>query len=440
MNEFDMLALDLAHNWHPCSQMKDYETFKPLLIKQAYGSYIELTNKKKIIDAISSWWCKSLGHQHPRLKKALKQQIEKFEHVIFANTTYPSIIQLSQKLSNLMPGLTKVFYAGDGSSAVEIALKMSIHSRLLSGETKKTKFVSLKNAYHGETSGAMSVSDLGLYRKPYQPLLFDTILIEPAYVHSSQDPVWDDASDAWAKCENILNPIHDTITAIIVEPIVQGAAGMQIYSKDFLYKLACFAKNKNIHLIADEIMTGIGRTGKMLATEYADIVPDFLCIGKGLTAGWLAFSAVLTNNAIYQYFYDDYEKGTAFLHSHTYSGNALGVSLALAALSVFEEENLSERANYLQTKMRTYFEAIAEETGLFKNIRGIGGIIAADLHLSGNKSSVRAGYHLYKTAIECGALLRPLGNTCYWMPPLNIREKTLASLYQITLQALKLAF
>lgn len=430
-------ALDLQVNWHPCSQMKDYELFKPLVVKHAYDSYLELSSGKKVIDAISSWWCKSLGHNHPALREALLEQLDKFEHVIFANTTNETIVNLSRKLTNLMPGLKKVFYAGDGSCAVEIALKMSLHSRVICDESHRNQFIALRNGYHGETVGALSVSDVGLYRDAYSSILFSPVFIEAPYVSGSDDPLWHDASKHWLEIEKSLEPYCNKATAIIIEPIVQGAGGMKIYSQDFLSKLVTWAKAHNIHVIADEIMTGIGRTGKMLACEHANVQPDFICLSKGLTSGWLPFSAVLTTNAIYQIFYDDYEKGKAFLHSHTYSGNAMAASLAIATLNTIEENNLCNRSANLQMPMRQYMQEIAEKTGLLKNIRGIGAMIAADLSQKNNQK--RLAYHIYQEAVKLGALLRPIGNTIYWLPPLTISNQTLEDLKNITLQAISSA-
>ena len=434
MDVRELQELDLKFNWHPCSQMKDYEVFKPLVITRAYDSYLELSDGRKIIDAISSWWCKSLGHNHPLLKQALVEQIEKFEHVIFANTTNETIVKLSQKLTSLMTGLNKVFYAGDGSCAVEIALKMSLHSRVIHGETHRHQFIALKNGYHGETIGAMSVSDLEIYRAPYKSLLFTPVFIEPLYVSGIEDPHWNDASDHWPAIEKQLAPHCNTVTAIIVEPILQGAGGMRIYSQYFLSRINAWAKEHHIHIIVDEIMTGVGRTGKMLACEYADIQPDFICLSKGLTSGWMPFSAVLTTSDMYQTFYDDYETGKSFLHSHTYSGNVLGASLALTTLEIIEKNHLCNKANTLQTVMRSYMKEIAEKTGRIQNIRGIGAVIAADV-ITENRSK-RLGYHLYQEAVKLGALLRPLGNTIYWLPPLIISDQTLLDLKEITLKAI----
>lgn len=432
--ESTLQTLDLQFNWHPCSQMKDYESFKPLVIERAYDSYLELSSGEKVIDAISSWWCKSLGHNHPVLKKALLTQLDKFEHTIFANTTSEVIVRLSQALAQLMPGLDKIFYTGDGSCAVETALKMSLHARMIQGDKPRNQFIALKNGYHGETAAALSVSDVGLYRDPYEAILFSPVFVDVPYVSGSADPLWDDASDQWSRIEKQLAPYTDTTTAIIFEPILQGAGGMSVYSPDFLSRLVSWAKQHDIHVIADEIMTGIGRTGKMLACEHAKIQPDFICLSKGLTSGWMPLSAVLTSNEIYQLFYDDYEKGKSFLHSHTYSGNALAASVAVATLEIIKKENLCERANELQIIMRKFFEDIAERTGNLENIRGVGAMVAADLRL--NSQQKRAGYRIYQEAVRRGALLRPLGDTIYWLPPLTISEQTLHDLNTITRQAI----
>ena len=437
MIKSDIYTQDMHHIWHPCSQMKDYESFKPLNIKKAYGSYIELSNGQKIIDAISSWWCKSLGHNHPQLKDALKRQLERFEHVIFANTTYQTIVELSQRLATFLPGLNKVFYAGDGSCSVEIAMKMSLHSRIIQGDKKRKKFMALKNGYHGETVGALSVSDVGLYRSPYSTMLFKPYFIDSIpYVLNTKAPEWNDCSVQWDQIEHMLKSHTKTTTAVLVEPIVQGASGMKIYSRDFLTRLHRWAKNNNIHLIADEIMTGMGRTGKKLACEHAGIIPDFICLSKGLTSGWLPFSVVLTNDEIYELFYDDYQTGKAFLHSHTYSGNALAASVALATLNIFDKEKLCQRACELGKLMLEKMHQIAKETGQLENVRGIGALVAADL--ISKPKQYRLGYKIYQEAIKQGVLLRPIENTLYWLPPLNIDFDLIDVLKEKTIKAINI--
>lgn len=421
--------------FHPCSQMKDYETFLPLEIVSAEGSYLTLKNGQKIIDAISSWWCKSLGHGHPRLKAALLKQVEKFEHVIFANTTNQIIVELSEKLTSLTSSLNKVFYASEGSCAVEIALKMALHAQQLKNQPQRTKIIALNNSYHGETLMALSASDLDLYKKPYEAFLNPVTFIPAPYVTSKEDILWQDASEHWQQIEQTLQSIKENIAAIIVEPIVQGAGGMQIYSADFLNRLSKFTKENGIYLIADEIMTGIGRTGKWLACEHANIEPDLACLGKGLTSGFIPFSAVLLSDEIYELFYNDYLDGPekSFLHSHTFSGYALGAAVALECLNIMEEENILKKVNDLENILKNNMIEVAEKTDALTNIRSIGGIVAADL----KNNKPRLGYQIFQEAIKQGAWLRPLGNTIYWLPPLNISDETLYELKNITIQSIK---
>jgi adenosylmethionine-8-amino-7-oxononanoate aminotransferase len=427
----DLIKKDLNHIWHPCSQMKDYDCLKLLHVVEASGSYLTLDNGNKVIDAISSWWCKSLGHGHPRLKLALNNQLRKFEHVILAGTTNAIIVELAEKLASLTDNLTKVFFAGDGSCAIEIAIKLSIHARMLMGQLRKNKFVVLTNGYHGETIGALSLTDLEKYKIPYKKLLFEPIrLSQIPYVCGIIDPVWSSASDNWEKAEKFLNAVVEEITAIVVEPIVQGAAGMKIYSKDFLHRLWKWARKHDVYFIADEIMTGIGRTGKMLASEHADIIPDMVCLSKGLTSGWLPFSAVLLSDDVYQLFYNDYCVEKSFLHSHTYCGNALAAAVALETLKVIEEEQLCSYANKLGAVMYELMQDLAKETQKLTNVRQIGAIVAADLIAT--KKEVRLDFAITKKAMEFGALLRPLGSTLYWLPPLNTTIDTLVELKNIT--------
>jgi adenosylmethionine-8-amino-7-oxononanoate aminotransferase len=353
---------------------------------------------------------------------------------MLAGATHEVITALSEKLSALMPALNKVLYAGDGSSAIEMALKLSLHAHRINGKTQRTKFIALKNAYHGETAGAMSVSDLGIYRDAYQPLLFAVEHLSVPYVSGAEDLRWHDSADHWQEIETQLADAAETTAAVIVEPIVQGAGGMRVYSEDFLRRLRTWTSEHGIHLIADEIMTGIGRTGKMLACEQAEIIPDFLCLSKGLTSGWLPLSVTLTRQSIYDLFYDDYSSGNSFLHSHTYSGNALAASAALATLTIIEEENIVERAAALGREMRSAMQNIAAETGLLKNVRGIGAMVAADLVVSDDVQ--RAGLQVCHAAVQRGAWLRPLGNTIYWLPPLIMSADEVAILAQITRNAL----
>lgn len=434
-----LVTQDLNHIWHPCSQMKDYELFPPLIVTGAEGSYIQLQGGRKIIDAISSWWCKSLGHGHPRLRNALIAQANTFEHVILANTTNEIIVDLSSRLTNLIPGLTRVAYASDGSCAVEMALKMSLHSRQHSGETQRTQFAALANSYHGETLGALAASDIGIYRDAYQSLMPKINFLHGIpYVNGPEDSLWHDCSEYWPLILEQLTPLADTLTAIIVEPILQGANGMKIYSQDFLSRLRQWSHAHGIHLIADEIMTGFGRTGLPLACQHAHIVPDFMCLGKNLTGGWLPISAMITNDQIYHLFYDDYAKGKSFLHSHTFSGHVLAAAVAVECFKVYEDENVYENLSLLSQTLKTAMQTVSDQTGKLQAIRGIGGVVAADLIV--DDPSQRKGYEVYQHAVSLGALLRPIGNTLYWLPPLNCTLDTIQALTSITVRAIQEAY
>jgi adenosylmethionine-8-amino-7-oxononanoate aminotransferase len=356
---------------------------------------------------------------------------------MLGSTTNPQIESLTNQLSLLVNGLSKVFYAGgDGSSAVEVALKLSLHSRRLNKQSHKTKFISLSNGYHGDTSGAMSVSNnKTINNDSYKSMLFDCYNIQNIpYVTGIQDPKWSNCEDEWLLIETELKKMSQFTNAIILEPIVQGAGNMKIYSKDFLQRLAKWAQDNDIYLIADEIMTGIGRTGKMFAFQHADIIPDFVCIGKGITSGSLPLSMVLVNDKVYGTFHNGDHQDEAFLHSHTYAGNTLGATVASTTLSIIKEHNI---LTYVNTVLNPYllnsFENVSKKTGMISNIRSIGAIVAGEvdtknIHDFSTRFASQAG--------KLGALLRPLGNTIYWLPPLNTNLDTISELEKITCSTL----
>jgi len=411
--------------------MKDFEAYPPLIVNSAKGSYL-FTEGGPVIDAISSWWCKSLGHGHPRIIAAIKKQLDIFEHVIAANTTHPLLVQLAEKLSSIT-GKQRVFFASDGSSAVEIALKLAIHANQIKGQRHRNQFIALANSYHGETLATLNVSDLGIYKEPYQGLgptchFIDSIPYTSCCIAENE---------YWLKTHAWLETIKDNVCALIVEPLVQGSSGMRLYSTEFLYNLAGWAKANDIYLIADEIMTGIGRTGTWLACGHAKINPDLICLSKGLTSGTIPLSCVMIDESIYQLFYDDYNKGNSFLHSHTYSGNALAVAAALATLETIEVESVLEQTQQLSIDMYKQFKNVADECGKLCNLRWIGGIIAGDLPALDNQ---RVSQRIYQEALKRGALLRPLGNTLYWLPPLNTPEQTIVNLAEITLNSINAVY
>lgn len=434
MNKPTLIQRDLQHIWHPCSQMKDFEQSPPFVIKHAKGSYL-YTDKGPVIDAISSWWCKSLGHGHPAVIGAIQAQLNRFEHVISANTTHPLIVELAEALHNIS-GKQHVFFASDGSSAVEIAMKLAIQSAQLKGTPHRNQFIALKHGYHGETLGALSLSDLGRFKKPFESFGVNCHFLQNIdYVDNQRDPAWNTCE--WASTLQELESIKANVCAIMVEPMVQGAGGMRCYSADFLRQLAAWAKTNDIYFIADEIMTGMGRTGQWLASHHAGIDPDMICLSKGLTSGSLPLSCVLIDHDIYDLFYNDMETGKSFLHSHTYSGNPLAVSAALATIHTMQAEGINQQAEALGACMRRYFSDIATQTGKLRNIRSIGAIVAADLV---EDDSPRIGHRIANAALNRGALLRPIGNTLYWLTPLNTAHQTIEDLADITLASIRAAY
>lgn len=435
MNLESLIAKDLHHVWHPCSILKDFEQNPPLVISAAHGSYLE-TNQGTLIDAISSWWCKSLGHGHPAVLAGIRDQLDCFEHVMPANTTYPKLATLAEELATLS-GKQHIFFASDGACAVEIALKLSIQAMLLKGDAQRNQVVALRHAYHGETLGALSVSDMGVYKQAWEGMGVQAHFLDPIpYVNHCQDALWVDATDAWTAVLPQLEQIKSKVCAIIIEPVIQGANGLRPYSADFLAKLAAFAKQHDIYLIADEIMTGLGRTGTWFASEHAGINPDMICLSKGLTSGSVPMSCVLIDHALYDLFYQEQDPKRCFLHSHTYGGNALAVAAALATIQTMRRENIPKQARDLGAYMQRHFQTALHSSGQFSQVRALGAIVAADYHGPNGPEFSRA---LAKAAQQEGALLRPIGTTLYWFPPLNTTTQTIDDLADITERAVRKA-
>ena len=442
MKNDNLIQRDLNHFWHPCSQMKDYETFPPEIITHAEGSLLYRQDGPPLIDTISSWWCKSLGHRHPTIQKAVHRQMEKFEHVILANTTNGTIVDLVEKICDMHPDYQKVFFADSGSDTVEVAVKMSLQYHAQTGHPEKKNFLSLENGYHGETILTLALGDCDLYSKPFASLMPKVPRNHSIpYCTGIDDPLWKDmGEERWAIIEKQLEAQREELAAIVFEPLIQGAGGMLIYSADFLTRLRKWTEQNNVHLIADEIMTGLGRAGHARACEWADIVPDFSVFSKGLTAGFCPMAAVVTTNKIYEAFYDDYETGKAFMHSNTYCGNAIAAAAALGAFQVYEEEQTFARVRRDEQYLKDLFKYIHQETGCLKNIRGLGFVTAAELTRPDGTdfpSDKRMGYTIYQEAVKRGALLRPLGNTMYFLPPLNTPKNLLEQSAEIAIASIK---
>ena len=436
---------DLKYIWHPCSQMKDYEELPPIVVDHAKGINLYDINGKCYKDVVSSWWCNLLGHCNERINQAIKNQLDKLEHVIFANFTHKTAITLCQRLVEVLPkGLCKFNFADNGSASVEMAMKMSFQYHQQVGNTRKTRFMALTDAYHGETIGALSVGACDLYTQIYKPILMDVTRVQAPDCYRC--PCGQCRGNCNCECikyaEQTFEKYGDETCAILVEPLLQGSAGMKIYPPMFLTKLRELCDKYKVHLIADEIATGYGRTGKMFAFDWAGVSPDIICLSKGLTGGYMPMSICVTTQDIYDAFYADYLSGKAFMHSHTYAGNPLGCSAAIEVLNILKDENIIEKAN----KRAVYFNNIINEKFAdYKHvgeIRHIGLINAIELVEDRNSkksfdSKNRFGYQIYKKALQKGVLLRPLGDIIYFNPPLIIEEPDMDFVTDVALECMK---
>jgi adenosylmethionine-8-amino-7-oxononanoate aminotransferase len=425
------LALrDLAVVWHPCTQMHDHETLPMVPIASAEGAWLHGHDGKRYLDAVSSWWTCLLGHRHPRIVDALKAQLDRLDHVMLAGFTHTPAIELAEALVKVAPkpadasrALKRVFYADNGSSAVEVALKLSFHYWRNAGRGERTRFVALTGAYHGETLGALSVTDIALYRTTYAPLLLEPVFAPSpdAYEAEPGESAADCARRRLDELRAILERSAGEICAVIVEPLVQCAAGMRMHDASYLSGLRALCDEFDVHLIADEIAVGFGRAGTLFACEQAGIAPDFLCLSKGLTGGTLPLSAVLTTSAIYDAFYAEYSAGKAFLHSHSYTGNPIACSAALATLSVLRDEPVLERNRALAAHLAKRVAPLASHPNV-GDVRKTGMIAAIELvkdraTRAPFPAAERRGLRVYRHGLERGVVLRPLGNVVYFMPP-----------------------
>ncbi|MGH8197237.1 MAG: adenosylmethionine--8-amino-7-oxononanoate transaminase [Steroidobacteraceae bacterium] len=423
-------ARDLAVVWHPCTQMQDHERLPLIPIARGEGVWLHDFEGRRYLDGISSWWVNLFGHANPRINAAVREQLERLEHVLLAGFTHEPALALAESLVRLVPaGLTRCFYADNGSAAVEVAVKMSFHYWQNLGRPRKRRFVTLSNSYHGETLGALAVGDVELYKKVYQPLLMDVITVSSPDCHLREPgESWETHSRRlFGKMERTLAAEADEIAAVIVEPLVQCAGSMRMYHPVYLAMLREACDRHGVLLIADEIAVGFGRTGTLFACEQAGIRPDFLCLSKGLTGGYLPLSAVLTTECVYRAFYDDYTKLTAFLHSHSYTGNPLACAAALATLAIFRDDGVIERNRALSGRLAEATAPLADHPQVAE-VRQTGMIAAIEFVKDKAKGErfdwrERRGLRAYEYSLAQGALLRPIGNVIYLMPPYVIEPE-----------------
>src|SRR4249919_3977655 len=425
---------DLAVLWHPCTQMAEHPHTLPLIpIRRGRGAWLEGVDGRRYLDAVSSWWTNLFGHAEPRISAAIAKQAGELEHVIFAGFSHEPGVRLAEALLRIAPaGLSRVFYGDNGSSAVEIALKMSFHSFLNRGDDRRKKFIALSNGYHGETIGALSVSDIPLYRRVYAPLLL-TPLFAPSPDAYEAEPGESAEACAHRRADELaaIFELHaGEICALILEPLVQCAGGMRIHHPAYLRRAREICDAHGAHLIADEIAVGFGRTGTMFACEQADISPDFICLSKGLTGGFMPMSAVLTTASVYDAFLDE-SRERAFLHSHSYTGNPLGCAAALACLGIFASEPVLARNAETAKRMAALAAPFAAHPEIL-DVRQTGMILAIEM-----KPSDRRGLKAYVSGLRNGVVLRPLGDVLYWMPPYCIDDDELQHLARGTATAIE---
>ncbi len=391
---------DRAAVWHPYTQMKTAPA--PLAIVRGQGVYLYTEDGRRLLDGISSWWVNIHGHSHPRLNQALAEQAKTLEHVIFAGATHEPAVELAERLVGILPaGLTRVFYSDNGSTAVEVAIKMALQYWRNQGRPERTRIVALRHAYHGDTIGTMSVSEPSVFTDAFQPLLFPVDRMSP------------DEVDAH------LTEHADRVAAVIVEPMLQGAGGMIMWPAAQLARVRDCCYRHGVLFVADEVLTGFGRTGRLFACEHAPVTPDIICLSKALTAGYLPMAVTATTNAVYEAFLSD-DRTKTFFHGHSFTANPLACAVALASLDLFEEGNLLARIARLERQLRDGLTPLAQSPAV-ADVRVLGGVGVVELR-SGGGYLDSVGPRLYQAFLERGVLLRPLGNVLYFMPPYVITD------------------
>ncbi|WP_305805660.1 adenosylmethionine--8-amino-7-oxononanoate transaminase [Stenotrophomonas sp. YIM B06876] len=439
---------DLSVVWHPCTQMREHPHTLPLIpIARGEGAWLIGHDGRHYLDAVSSWWTNLFGHTEPRIGAAIARQATCLEQVMLAGFSHEPAITLAERLLALAPRqpgrapLTKVFYADNGSAGVEVALKMAFHYFHNRGETGRTRFVALENGYHGETLGALAVGDIPLYRRVYAPLLAEALFAPSpdAYQAAPGQTAAGRAQQAADGLADLFERHPGQICAVILEPLLQCAGGMRMHDPLYLKRARELCDAHGAFLIADEIATGFGRTGTLFACEQAGVMPDLLCLSKGLTGGFLPLSAVLTTQRLYDAFLDD-SRERAFLHSHSYTGNPLACAAALATLDIFASDDVIARNRGTAGVMRELAAPFTDHPHI-ADVRQTGMVVAFELARDSDRTtpfpaSARVGLHVYRAALARGVVLRPLGDVVYWMPPYCIDDAQLALLAQTTLAAI----
>ena len=412
---------DRRYVWHPFTQQRGWEGERQLIIQSGEGTDLIDVDGNRYIDGVSSLWCNVHGHRHPRIDAAVREQLDNVAHSTMLGLSHPPAIELARRLVEIAPrGLLRVFYSDSGSTATEIAVKMAFQFWQQRGgeDAKRTSFITMRDAYHGDTIGSVSVGGIDLFHSMYRPLLFDTHKVEPG--------------DA-AELERMLAIYGDEVAAVIIEPLVQGAAGMIVHPEGYLRDVRALCDRHGVFLICDEVAVGFGRTGRMFACEHEDVAPDFLCLAKGLTGGYMPLAATLTTDRVYAGFLGEHKEFKTFFHGHTYTGNPLACAAALATLDVFEEERTLER---LQPKIELLGRLLepVDELPMVKEVRRRGFMVG--IELAGFPVEARMGHQVTLEARRRGAIIRPLGDVVVLMPPLAISEADLERLVVIVWESL----
>jgi len=452
-NKPKTLDVDRKHIWHPYTQMKDYAERDPIVMVKGRGVKLYDIDGTMYYDTISSWWCNVHGHGHPDINQQLQQQLENLEHILFAGITHPFAAEVVDRLQAFLdPSLCRFFFSDSGATSTEIAIKMAFQYWQNIGKKNKTRFVFLKNAYHGDTAGAMSVGGVALYHELYDPLRFKSFQAlspdcrncryrQSRFTYSARETGC--ALECFANMETLLHEKKDNIAAVIVEPLMQGAAGISFYPPAYLRQLRKLTQELDVLLIFDEVATGFGRTGTMFAYEQAEVVPDLICLAKGLTAGYLPMALTVTKEHIYQAFYSDDIASKTFFHGHTYTANPLACAVAIENLKLFKLQNLPASKigviNHFHSRLREW-----QDFDFIGDIRYLGFVGAVDIvkrratqELFDAKT--RIGFQIYLESIKNNLLLRPLDNTIYWFLPLVVSQEDIDTILSKSLQSIQAA-